>query len=168
MNRRGFLGGMSAAAAAAVLFYVQPTEDQIATLQKDVEDLDERVSALETQVALATPASTNSDDPSQAGAVSGDEPVVEGEGTTVSDKFALEAGQYRVHATVQDSGSGYASLILYIYDPDGNEENVFNEFGEHSGGPWEASSVYQAPGNGDYFVAVENTDAHWSIRFEAF
>lgn len=175
MNRRGFLGGVSAAAAGAILFYVQPAEQQIATLEGDVEALDDRVSALETAVAeadaagLAAPGADRVDGTEQEGALApGNGATVEGVGTTVSDRFTLGAGQYRVNTIVQDTGSGYASLILEVYDPSGNAELVFNEFGEHGGGPWEGSSIYQAPEDGEYFVAVQNTDATWSIEFEPF
>lgn len=170
MNRRGFVGGMSAAAASLLLYYVQPAEERIDTLEGEVQALDERVSALETQVAdggvpLSTPEASRTT--GQDKSSSADEITVEGVGTTVSDKFQLSKGQYRVNATLQGLGD-FASLTLYVHDPSRNEELVFNEFSEHAGGPWEGSAFYEAPEDGEYFVSVENTDAEWSIIFEPF
>lgn len=51
MNRRTFVSGVSATGVGAVLWAMQPTTEQLSELEQDVQELDQRVSALETQVA---------------------------------------------------------------------------------------------------------------------
>lgn len=169
MNRRSLIGGLSATTAGAFLFYVQSTDEQIITLEEDVQVLDERVSALETQVAdKAEPPNRGPQKPGRGDSSSIDVVTVEGVGTTVSDKFTLKAGQYRVNATIPDPAADFVSLTLYVHDPTGSDELVFNEFAEHGEGPWEGSSIYSAAEDGEYFVSVENTTAAWTVVFEPF
>lgn len=170
MNRRGFLGGVGVLGAGAVLSYaLQPTNDRISNLEDEVEDLDARVSALETQAAQGSSAqSGNADmkktsDRSQGG---GRAASVNGAGTMVSDKFALASGQYKVSATL-DVADDFSGFIVQVYGPDGGEETLFNELIQQSG-TWTGSMIYKATKDGDYYVSVSNTDAAWTLVFEPY
>jgi hypothetical protein len=153
MNRRGFVSGVSASvftAAASYVAFIQPADEQLVELQVKVDDLDSRVDALEAQVEElggGEPADTEPD--SEAPAPAGE-----------------AAGRYRVNATVAPS-SGFFAIILEVFDPNGNSELVFNEFGETSA-EWQGSSIYQAPSDGEYFLSVSNTTGAWTFEFEPF
>lgn len=51
MNRRIFVSGLSATGFGGLLWANQTSSEQVAELEEDVQALDQRVAALETQVA---------------------------------------------------------------------------------------------------------------------
>jgi len=166
MNRRGFLGGFAAAGFGGItLFALQPTADRIDDLEATVETLDERVSALEDDSGASSPDDVEATRPS--GSEDSDWVTSEGVGLTATDKFELNAGRFRVHATV-DAQSEFSGFIAHIYDPSGGEANLFNELIQNGPLNWEGETIYTAPSTGDYFIEVSNTDFAWSLAFEPF
>ena len=91
--------------------------------------------------------------------------TVEGSGQTVSEKFELAEGTYRVHATVEVSG--FDGFAAYIHEPGGGEDLLFNEIIE-SGGTWEGAAVYEARRSGMYYVEATNTSSDWTMAFEPY
>lgn len=164
MDRRGFIGGLTALTAGAFVFYVQPTEQQVTDLEKEVDALDGRLTALETRVAeLGTGSQPTPDADASA---QGEGQTVSGLGTTVSDMFPLQQGRYRVNATLELTSS-FSGLIAFIHGPSGASELLFNELIDNAG-PWQGSSLFQATETGEHFVSVENTTDSWTFVFEPF
>lgn len=168
MNRRRFLAGTSALTVASLGLYMQTSEDRISDLEANVQKLDGRVSVLETQIAniphdasLPAPESPTTEDEEAPAAL-----TVEGVGTTVSDKFALEPERYRVDATITGI-SDFSGFIVYLLGPSGTEDLLFNEIIE-GGGTWEGSVTTTVVEGGQYFVEVSNTDAAWQLTFSQF
>lgn len=168
MNRRRFLGGISALSVASLGLYFQTAEERINELETDVEELDNRVSALETQVAdssqgLLPPASDS------ATSASGEAPgmtMVEGAGTAVSEKFVLTPQRYRVDATITGITNA-TGFIVYLQGPSGSEDLLFNEFIQNAG-TWEGAVTVTVTEGGEYFVEVTNTTAAWRLEFSPF
>jgi uncharacterized protein (DUF2141 family) len=167
MNRRVFLGAFSVVGAAGFVAYAQPTEEQINDLESQVDELDQRVSALETQVAEGDESDAeSSDDGDDSGSESSvDASSLEGAGNSVSDKFQLNAGNYRVQATVDVDGD-FDGFSVGVYDPSDNWDLLFNEIIESSGTA-EFEAVYEAPEDGQYYVEVSNTNSAWTLSFAA-
>ena len=165
MNRRVFVGAISAIGAAGFVAYAQPTEEQINDLEAEVAALDERVSALETQAASEGQnedgASTDPEESDSGASESG--LAFEGGGETVTDKFELAAGNYRVLAIVDVAGD-FDGFSVFVYDPSGNQDLLFNEIIESSGVA-EFEAVYEAPDDGDYYAEVGNTGSAWTLEF---
>ena len=164
MNRRNFIGGLSAFSAAALVFHVQTTDQQVAEIEMKVDSLDERVTTLETQVAELRAGSTPSPDTVSIATVEGQ--TVSGVGVSVSDKFPLQEGRYRVNATLEPT-SEFTGFSVLVHSPSGTSELLFNELIDGAG-LWEGSAVYQATESGDYFAEVSNTDSPWTLVFEPF
>lgn len=93
--------------------------------------------------------------------------TVEGVGLTATDKFSLDEGRYRLHATV-DAKAQVSGFIAHIYDPSGGDELIFNELIQDGPKEWVGEAIYTAPSTGDYFIEVSNTSESWSIAFEPF
>ena len=74
----------------------------------------------------------------------------------VPEKFALEPGRYRVNAALKTI-TQFSEFIVYLHDPSGYKDNLFNELLETSG-TWESSVVVAVSEDGEYFVDVSNTD----------
>jgi hypothetical protein len=167
MNRRVFLGAFSVVGAAGFVAYAQPTEEQISDLETQVDELDQRVSALETQVAEGGGSDGKlPDDSGDSGSnSSADASSLEGAGNSVTDKFQLNAGNYRVQATVEVDGD-FDGFSVGVYDPSDNWDLLFNELIDTSGTA-EFEAVYEAPDDGEYYVEVSNTNSAWTLSFAA-
>ena len=155
--------------AGSLLLFVQAGEERINDLENTVEVLDQRVDALETQIARLPGADEDlgaSDRPSESPDASSAVAAATGTGTMVSEKFALEPGRYRVSATLENI-TQFSGFIVYLHDPSGYKDNLFNESIETSG-TWEGSVVVAVSEDGEYFVDVSNTDESWTLEFEQF
>jgi hypothetical protein len=140
--------------------------------------IDERVSALETQVALQAgeiadlqdqvdQLVANQSNPS-ANAPSGESGAVNattfsGTGEMVSDKFVLSPGNHKVTASV-DIESGFDGFAVWVYI-DGEKDLLFNETIDENG-PWTGSAILDAGNGGEAYFEVENTDSAWSLIVE--
>lgn len=161
MNRRVFLGGgLSAVSAAALGFYAQSIEDRVASLEGEVDRLGRRVDALESRTGGSEPIAPI-ETPALAGVV-----TVEGVGTSLSEKFTLEPGRYRVDATVQVS-KDIEGFIAVLRGPSNAEDLLFNELIQ-TGGPWTGSVTTEIGEAGEYFVEISNTTSPWSLTFALF
>ncbi len=87
-------------------------------------------------------------------------------GTTVSDKFQLKSGQYKVNATL-DVTTGVSGFIVMTYDPSGTENLTFNQLIQ-AAGMWTGSAVFKAGQDGEYYVSVQNTTDAWTLEFELY
>jgi hypothetical protein len=169
MNRRSFFGGASALGVGAIVTYaLQPTQDDIDNLEATVEDLDSRVSALETQAAGEPSSAKSSDDADSsddAPQSEGEWQTVEGVGQTVSEKFHLDSGTYRVHASADVAS--FDGFSVFIYPPAGGQDLLFNEI-IGTPGEWAGETVYKAGESGEYYVEVSNTSSAWTLQFEPY
>ena len=131
-------------------------ETQVADQAADISSLRKRVRALEDAAK-----GTTGEEPDQP---SGSAPTLSGTGETVSDKFTLQGGRYKVSATVDvDDFDGFA---VTVYGPgDGDQELLFNEIIDSSG-PWTGSAVFDSQGGGTFYVEVSNTSSPWTLTFE--
>jgi hypothetical protein len=163
MNRRAFLGGLSAFSVAGFGLYAQSTEQRVDDLEAQVADLDRRVTALEAQGA------GEGIDPIRTGEESTDGNAsvsLEGSGTSVTRKFTLTAQRYRVDAQLRlsEDFSGFAALL---HGPSGSQDLLFNELIEGRGS-WDGSTTVDVDEAGQYFVEVTNTTASWELKITAF
>jgi hypothetical protein len=140
-------------------------ETEVADKATQVAGLHKRVKRLE-QVVLTPQATTNGGSAANSQPrTNGELPAISGTGTTVSEKFNLGAGRYKVTATLQVSD--FSGFICELYGPGDFDENLFNELID-TPGTWTGSTVVQIPASGEFFVQVSNTDASWQLTFEAF
>jgi hypothetical protein len=146
-------------------YLLQPTDERIDSLEATVANLDERVTALEedSELVAATPDATAA----AANVVGGDWLTVSGVGNTVTEKFNLEAGRYRVHAALNATGA--TGFITQFYGPSGDKDLVFNALISDAG-EWTSEAIYEAQTPGAYFVEVSNVmgAVNWSLAFEPF
>ena len=90
--------------------------------------------------------------------------TIEGSGTTVTDKFTLSPGNYKVTAEL-DVTAGFSGFIMTIYGSDDQQETVLNELIQVNG-PWSIEAVFEAGAGGEFYVEVSNTDEDWTVTFE--
>lgn len=169
LSRRSFLGGAGALGlGAAVTYALQPTQAEIDDLAATVEDLDSRVSVLETQAAsepaAGDAANADTSGSNSAASGSGDWLTVEGVGQTVSEKFELAEGTYRVHASVQSGGTD--AFSVQIYSESGDHDYLFIELIQQAG-EWTGSIIYQAMTSDHYYLEV-GSSSPWSLQFESY
>jgi hypothetical protein len=140
---------------------IESYQTEVAELEGTVAARGQKINAQRTQIAeLKNPAAT-------ARPEAPDVITVSGVGTTLSEGFDLEAGNYRVTAVVQSYGYSFFIMQMYGTSADlGFEGYVFNESAEEGGGAWEISTVFSAPRDDTYFAEVSNTDAAWTVTFE--
>jgi hypothetical protein len=172
MNRRNLLGGTAALGAGALLSYVlAPTSERL-------DNLEGTVASLSTRVAVLEDASVTSSDNSSAPAptkAAGKSPnsspsdwlTLSGMGLTATDKFHLDAGTYRVHATI-DVQADFSGFILEIYTPAGGDDHVINELTQDGPLEWKLQAIYDAPSSREYYAQISNVDSSWTIAFEPF
>lgn len=126
-----------------------------------------RYSGLMVTLGEASVADESGGEPVAAGAGAG-LVTVSGFGTTVTDKFSLAAGRYRVTATVEIATAyGFDGFAVFFYPAKGTEELLFNELIDVPG-TWTGSAVLDNPRSGEVFVAAENTESAWTLVFEPF
>ena len=106
------------------------------------------VATLETQVPPTAPAGT----------------PLTGIGTTVSDKFTLQAGRYKVTATIEVAQVDGFILVLYGPNPSDRGTHVLNEITDQPG-TWTISAIFTAPQSGAYFAEVSNVRDSWTVTF---
>ncbi len=152
MNRRSFIGGLTTFSVGALALGMQSVEERVDDLERRVNDLDQRVAALESPSGESQPSTDQAKEGTQS---------VSGQGVAVSDPVGLQAGRYRVNATV-DVTSGFDGFAVTMHAPNGDTELLFNELIDQSG-TWEGSSIYQATVGGDHFFQVENTSSAWTL-----
>ena len=171
MKRLGAIGAVMLMVAA--VSWAGPTsgqdraDERIAALETQVADHASRIDQLEDQMAALNPGGA------RAAATPEAEPVtVSGLDAMESDPFSLEAGRYRITATLEVEGltSGF---ILRLQGPDGFEELLFNEVigqAQLSGDPktWTGSATVLIEEEGEYILTVENASGPWEVLFESF
>ncbi len=131
-------------------------ETQVAEQTGDINSLWKHVRVLETAVAgsgTAEETTETADQSDTAGSF-----VVEGTGAVVTDNYRIEAGRYQVQLQV-DSG---CCIIVDVYGEHGDSDMIAGEIFTGEGGS--ASFIYEFSG-GEYFFEVSNTESHWSLTF---
>lgn len=140
-------------------------ETEVAAQGTEVTGLRKRVKRLEDVVL--TPQATQAGQSSEVAQPETGEtaPTVSGTGTTVSEKFNLAAGRYKVTVTLQVGD--FSGFICHLYGPGNFDDYLFNELID-TPGTWTGSPVVQIPTSGEFFVEVSNTDAAWQLTFTEF
>jgi hypothetical protein len=140
-------------------------ETEVAGQATQISGLHKRVKRLE-QVVLTPEATTASESATNAEPrTSATLPTISGARATVSEKFNLETGRYKVTATLQIGD--FSGFICQLYGPGIFDDYLFNELID-TPGTWTGSTVIQIPVSGEFFVQVPNTDAAWQLTFEEF
>lgn len=134
-------------------------ETKVATQAGDISSLKKRVKALEQ----AKSGSSNASD-AVAPSAAGNPVTLNGTGPTVTDKFSLKSGRYKITVTVDVAN--FDGFSLYIYPPSGSKDLVLNELIDHAG-LWKGSAVFEASSDGDYYAETQNTSSAWTVMIEA-
>jgi len=140
-----------------------------AAIDRAVDDLqavsaawDEDFSAMNAAPDAATDRETS--EPVGVGSGASSETVtIEGNGSMVIDNIDLEAGRYKVTATVEVAA--FDGFAVWVYGRDGSEDLLFNDLIEEPG-TWTSSQVLEVSGSGGVFLETTNTDSPWTLTFE--
>ena len=138
------------------------TDDRIAALEKQIVEQDARLDVIEERLS-ALEGSGSANDGETVAPPSGDAIVVSGVGSVVSEDFQLSAGRYQVTAEVDVVD--FDGFAIYIYAPGGEEDLLFNEIIEGTQ-LFTGSVIFEASGEGTYFVEAQNTGSAWTLTFE--
>lgn len=143
---------------AALETRVDEQGDVISALRRRVRDLEEQADSEET--------GGGSGDSSSSGSDSSSGTSLSGVGASVTDSIQLEAGNYRVTATVEIQTSfGGDGFAVFAYTDGDNKDLLFNEVVDENG-TWEASQVLEVPSSGSVYFEVTNTESAWTLTIE--
>jgi hypothetical protein len=140
---------------------VSALETQVAQQADEIGDLQDRVEVLEGDSKGST--STGRDAQTEKSGA-GNSITISGNGDTVSDTFVLAPGNFKVSASVDVKGD-FDGFAVWIYI-DGSKDLLFNELIDQNG-TWTGSAILDAGAGGEAYFAVENTDSTWTLTVES-
>lgn len=136
-------------------------EERFAALEERVTAIEQRLDALTSDDAPEpTKLAEQQDQTASSGIMR-----LSGSGTTMTELVSMEAGLYRVEATVTiDTGYGDAFMVQVAGSNDW-QDSIFIEFLEGDG-IHEVSTNWTARQNGDYAFQIDCM-SEWELTFEA-